>query len=107
MCREVLPRTLPRRQSDGSWPRGHLTSNRVRARFGGQLAVSGSGPRLYASRSGPRARSGISPPVANVAPRLPGELLLESLAELEITRYRFARTIGVPARRINEIGGRR
>lgn len=107
MGREVLPRTLPRRQSDGSWPRGHLTLSRVRARFDGQLAVSESGLRLCASRSGLRARSGTSPLMAKVAPMHPGGLLLENLDKLEIARYRLAGTIGVFARRINEIGGRR
>ena len=33
----------------------------------------------------------------------PGEHLEEFLAELEISQYRLARTIGVPPRRINEI----
>ena len=45
--------------------------------------------------------------MAKVAPMYPGGLLLAYLDELEITRYRLARTIGVFARRINEIGGRR
>ena len=45
--------------------------------------------------------------MAKVAPRHPGGFLLENLDELETTRYRLARTIGVPARRITEIGGRR
>ena len=61
----MLLRTLPRRQSDGSWTRGHLTSSRVRATFDRQLAVSESGLRLCASRSGLRARSGTSPLMAN------------------------------------------
>jgi addiction module HigA family antidote len=38
------------------------------------------------------------------APIHPGEILLEEfLAPLEISQYRLAATIGVPARRINEI----
>ena len=45
--------------------------------------------------------------MAKVAPIHPGELLLENVDEFEVTPYRLARTIGVPARRINEIGGRR
>ena len=103
----MLLRTLPRRQSDGSWTRGHLTSSRVRATFDRQLAVSESGPRLCASRSGLRARSGTPPLMAKVAPMHPGGLLLENLDKFEITRYRLARTIGVFARRINKIGGSR
>ena len=102
----MLLRTLPRRQSDGSWTRGHLTSSRVRATFERQLAVSESGLRLCTSRSGPHAKIGISPLMAKVSPRHPGGLLRENLDELEFTRYRLARTTGVPARCINEIGGR-
>src|SRR5688572_18161326 len=38
------------------------------------------------------------------APIHPGEILLEEfLAPLDISQYRLAATIGVPARRINEI----
>lgn len=33
----------------------------------------------------------------------PGEHLAEYLAELGLTQYRLAKSIGVPARRINEI----
>ena len=33
----------------------------------------------------------------------PGEHLAEILAELEISQYRLAKTIGAPPRRINEI----
>ena len=35
--------------------------------------------------------------------RHPGEHLAEILAELEISQYRLAKTIGAPPRRINEI----
>ena len=33
----------------------------------------------------------------------PGEHLAEILSELNVSQYRFAKTIGVPPRRINEI----
>ena len=38
-----------------------------------------------------------------IAPIHPGEHLAEMLDELGISQYRLAKTIGVPARRINEI----
>ena len=41
--------------------------------------------------------------MTHVAPVHPGEHLAEMLAELGISQYRLARTIGVPPRRINEI----
>ena len=39
----------------------------------------------------------------SAAPIHPGEHLAEMLDELGISQYRLAKTIGVPARRINEI----
>lgn len=42
--------------------------------------------------------------MTKLAPVHPGEVLLEDfLHELEISQYRLAKDIGVPARRINEI----
>ena len=41
--------------------------------------------------------------MTQVTPIHPGEHLAETLAELGISQYRLARTIGVPPRRINEI----
>lgn len=41
--------------------------------------------------------------MTNTTPIHPGAHLAEMLAELGISQYRLARTIGVPARRINEI----
>ncbi len=41
--------------------------------------------------------------MANCTPIHPGEHLAEMLAELGISQYRLARTIGVSPRRINEI----
>ena len=41
--------------------------------------------------------------MANSTPIHPGEHLAEMLAELGISQYRLARTIGVSPRRINEI----
>ena len=41
--------------------------------------------------------------MTHVTPIHPGEHLAEMLAELGISQYRLARTIGVPPRRINEI----
>lgn len=38
-----------------------------------------------------------------IEPTHPGEHLAEYLAELGLTQYRLAKSIGVPARRINEI----
>ena len=38
-----------------------------------------------------------------IRPIHPGEHLAEFLDELEITQYRLAKTINVPARRINEV----
>ena len=38
-----------------------------------------------------------------IAPIHPGEHLAEMLDELGISQYRLAKTVGVPARRINEI----
>lgn len=39
----------------------------------------------------------------NMPPIHPGEHLAEMLEELEISQYRLAKTMGTPARRINEI----
>ena len=39
----------------------------------------------------------------NVPPIHPGEHLAEMLEELGISQYRLAKTMGTPARRINEI----
>ncbi len=41
--------------------------------------------------------------MARLDPIHPGEHLAEILAELGISQYRLARTIGVPPRRINDI----
>ena len=41
--------------------------------------------------------------MTNVPPIHPGEHLAEMLEELEISQYRLAKTMGTPARRINEI----
>ncbi len=41
--------------------------------------------------------------MTNMPPIHPGEHLAEMLEELEISQYRLAKTIGTPARRINEI----
>ena len=41
--------------------------------------------------------------MTHTTPIHPGEHLAEMLAELGISQYRLARTIGVPPRRINEI----
>ena len=41
--------------------------------------------------------------MTHATPIHPGEHLAEMLAELRISQYRLARTIGVPPRRINEI----
>ncbi len=41
--------------------------------------------------------------MTHATPIHPGEHLAEMLAELGISQYRLARTIGVPPRRINEI----
>lgn len=41
--------------------------------------------------------------MTNVRPIHPGEHLAEMLEELEISQYRLAKTMGTPARRINEI----
>lgn len=41
--------------------------------------------------------------MTNMPPIHPGEHLAEMLEELGISQYRLAKTIGTPARRINEI----
>ena len=41
--------------------------------------------------------------MTNIPPIHPGEHLAEMLEELEISQYRLAKTMGTPARRINEI----
>jgi len=41
--------------------------------------------------------------MTNMRPIHPGEHLAEMLEELEISQYRLAKTMGTPARRINEI----
>lgn len=41
--------------------------------------------------------------MTNVPPIHPGEHLAEMLEELGISQYRLAKTMGTPARRINEI----
>ena len=41
--------------------------------------------------------------MTNMPPIHPGEHLAEMLEELEISQYRLAKTMGTPARRINEI----
>lgn len=41
--------------------------------------------------------------MTNVSPIHPGEHLAEMLEELGISQYRLAKTMGTPARRINEI----
>ena len=41
--------------------------------------------------------------MTNRPPIHPGEHLAEILEELEISQYRLAKTMGTPARRINEI----
>ena len=41
--------------------------------------------------------------MTHTTPIHPGEHLAEMLAELGVSQYRLARTIGVPPRRINEI----
>ncbi len=41
--------------------------------------------------------------MTNLQPIHPGEHLAEILKELEISQYRLAKTMGTPARRINEI----
>lgn len=41
--------------------------------------------------------------MTNMPPIHPGEHLAEMLEELEISQYRLAKTMGTPARRVNEI----
>ncbi len=41
--------------------------------------------------------------MTNMPPIHPGEHLAEMLEELRISQYRLAKTMGTPARRINEI----